>query len=78
MARVRFYVATSLDGFIAGVDGSADWMAPYDGRLYGYDRFLSEVGAVIIFSHCGAKQAQGTHQQDRQSLAPIKASQCSR
>jgi dihydrofolate reductase len=48
MARIRFYVATSLDGFIADRDGSVDWMAPYDARLYGYDRFLSEVGAVVM------------------------------
>lgn len=48
MARVRFYVATSVDGFIAGADGSVDWLAPYDARLYGYDKFLSEVGAVIL------------------------------
>jgi dihydrofolate reductase len=48
MARIRFYVATSLDGFIADGDGGVDWMAPYDARLYGYDRFLSEVGAVVM------------------------------
>jgi dihydrofolate reductase len=48
MARVRFYVATSLDGFIADGDGSVDWLAPYDARLYGYDRFLQEVGALVM------------------------------
>jgi dihydrofolate reductase len=48
MARVRFYVATSLDGFIADSGGSVDWLAPYDARLYGYDRFLNEVGALIM------------------------------
>jgi dihydrofolate reductase len=48
MARVRFYVATSLDGFIADREGSVDWLAPYDARLYGYDRFLAEVGALIM------------------------------
>jgi dihydrofolate reductase len=48
MARVRFYVATSLDGFIADREGSVDWLAPYDARLYGYDKFLAEVGALIM------------------------------
>ncbi len=48
MARVRFYVATSLDGFIADAEGSVDWLAPYDARLYGYDSFLGEVGALIM------------------------------
>ena len=48
MARVRFYVATSLDGFIADREGSVEWLAPYDARLYGYDRFLAEVGALIM------------------------------
>ncbi len=48
MACVRFYVATSLDGFIADEQGSVDWLAPYDARLYGYDKFLGEVGALIM------------------------------
>src|SRR5512132_1555775 len=48
MARVRFYVATSLDGFIADREGSVDWLAPYDARLYGYDKFVAEVGAPIM------------------------------
>ena len=48
MARIRLYVATSLDGFIADGDGSVDWMAPYDARLYGYEKFLAEVGALVM------------------------------
>jgi len=48
MASVRFYVATSLDGFIADEEGSIEWMAPYDARLYGYDKFYADVGALIM------------------------------
>ena len=45
MARVRFYLATSLDGFIADGEGSVDWLAPYSARLYGYQKFLGEIRA---------------------------------
>lgn len=48
MGRVRFYVAASLDGFIADRDGSVDWMAPYDARLYGYDAFVDDIGALVM------------------------------
>ena len=48
MARVRLYVATSLDGFIADKEGSVDWLAPYDARLYGYDKFFAEIGALVM------------------------------
>jgi dihydrofolate reductase len=48
MARVRFYLATSLDGFIADGEGSVDWLAPYSARLYGYEKFLGEIGALIM------------------------------
>ena len=48
MGRVRFYVATSLDGFIADREGAVDWLAPYDARLYGYDAFVAEIGALVM------------------------------
>ncbi|MGI9402954.1 MAG: dihydrofolate reductase family protein [Hyphomicrobium sp.] len=48
MGSVRFYVATSLDGFIADREGGVDWMAPYDARLYGYDVFVAEIGALVM------------------------------
>jgi len=48
MGRVRFYVATSLDGFIADREGGVDWMAPYDARLYGYEAFVAEIGALVM------------------------------
>jgi dihydrofolate reductase len=48
MACVRFYVATSLDGFIADREGNVDWLSPFNARFYGYDKFLGEVGALVM------------------------------
>lgn len=48
MTRVRLYVSTSLDGFIADREGSVDWLEAHDPRKYGYDAFFAEVGAVIM------------------------------
>jgi dihydrofolate reductase len=48
MASVRLYTATSIDGFIADRDGSVDWLLPYNGRLYGHDKFVAEMGALVM------------------------------
>lgn len=48
MSKVRFYVATSIDGFIADRDGAVDWLQPFDSRDYGYDAFSAEIGAVVM------------------------------
>ena len=32
-----------------------DWMVPYDARLYGYDKFLSQVG-VLVIGRCNFQQ----------------------
>lgn len=47
-ARVRLYVATSIDGFIADAEGGVDWLEPYQPASYGYREFMQEVGAVVI------------------------------
>jgi dihydrofolate reductase len=48
MGSVRIYVATSADGFIADRDGGVDWLAAFDPRAYGYDRFWAGIGAVVM------------------------------
>lgn len=49
MTQLIYYVAVSLDGFIAPLDGSLDWLAPYNagGEDYGYAEFYKTVDALI-------------------------------
>lgn len=46
--RLRLYLATSLDGFIARRDGSYDWLLPYDPGRYGHAEFLASVGTIVM------------------------------
>jgi dihydrofolate reductase len=52
MPQVIYYVATSLDGYIAIPDGGLEWLAPFEGmgQDYGYDEFYSSVDAVLLGS----------------------------
>lgn len=52
MAQVVYYVAVSLDGFIATADGGVEWLEPFQasGSDYGYDEFFSGVDALIMGS----------------------------
>lgn len=49
MAQLIYYVAVSLDGFIAPPDGSVDWLTPYNagGEDYGFGEFYKSVDALI-------------------------------
>ena len=49
MTQLIYYVAVSLDGFIAPPDGSVDWLAPYNagGEDYGFCEFYKTVDALI-------------------------------
>lgn len=52
MAEVVYYVAVSLDGFIATPDGGVEWLEPFQasGSDYGYGAFYSGVDALIMGS----------------------------
>lgn len=47
--QIIYYVAVSLDGFVAPLDGSLDWLAPYSSESedYGFSTFYNSVDALI-------------------------------
>jgi dihydrofolate reductase len=45
---IRVYIAQSLDGYIARPDGGIDWLRPFDTVDYGYEKFIAEVGTVVM------------------------------
>lgn len=52
-ARVRVYMACSLDGFIAGPDDDLSWLAPPEGAPpptggVGFEAFMAQVGVMIM------------------------------
>lgn len=49
--RVRVFIASSLDGFIAGLDDDLSWLpqpSSEPGRDFGYGAFMAEVGALLM------------------------------
>lgn len=46
MRELVLFIATSLDGFIAGRDGGIDWL--FHDQDYGYTDFFASVGTVIM------------------------------
>lgn len=50
MPEVIYFVAQSVDGFIATPDGGIGWLAPFEGagEDYGYSAFYASVDAVLV------------------------------
>jgi dihydrofolate reductase len=50
--EVVYYVACSLDGYIATADGGVEWLAPFHGQGddYGYAEFYSSVESLLMGS----------------------------
>ena len=52
MPEIIYYVAASLDGFIATPDGGTAWLAPFEaaGEDYGYAAFYASIDALLLGS----------------------------
>ena len=52
MGKIIFYVASSLDGFLADENGGVDWLMSYQeaGYDYGYTDFYKNIGYIVTGS----------------------------
>lgn len=51
MRKIKLYIASSIDGYIADLDGGLDWLSKYPITAefnYGYDIFFDSVDSVIM------------------------------
>ncbi|MCZ6789815.1 MAG: dihydrofolate reductase family protein [Chloroflexi bacterium] len=48
MRRLKLYIATSLDGYIAGPNGEIDWLEAGGDLDYGYRRFYSSIDTTLM------------------------------
>lgn len=51
MRKIKLYIATSIDGYIAHVDGDLDWLTEFPNPQkddYGYKEFFNSIDTVIM------------------------------
>ena len=48
MGKITYYVAASIDGYIADADGGVDWLPQGDPQDYGYTEFYGGVEALVM------------------------------
>lgn len=50
MARTIYYVASSVDGFIADADNRIDWLLQFGFEAFDdhYQRFLAQIGSIVM------------------------------
>ncbi|MBI2839359.1 MAG: dihydrofolate reductase [Acidobacteria bacterium] len=46
--KISVFVGTSVDGFIARMNGDLDFLPPGGGEPHGYDAFIASVDAIVI------------------------------
>lgn len=69
MSKVVVYIATSLDGFVAGVGDDLSWLEPFDSEGdHGFAEFIEGVGAAIM----GARTYQQALQKAEYRIKGVK------
>ena len=51
MKKIKLYIATSIDGYIARGDGDLDWLTEFSNPEkadYGYQTFFESIGSIIM------------------------------
>ncbi|MYC32815.1 MAG: dihydrofolate reductase [Chloroflexi bacterium] len=48
MPTITYYVAASMDGYIADADGGVDWLPQGESDDYGYAEFYASVDALVM------------------------------
>lgn len=50
MAKIVLYIASSVDGYIADLDGALGWLQPFENATqdYGYHALLERVGLLVM------------------------------